>query len=114
MTITPYSYVEIKKSNFVCQSLTELAISIELYRRSRGTYPATLSDLVGDYITAIPQDPFSTGPISKDSFRYERTVDGYVVYSVGRDGIDNYGTGNSDLDEFGPTDIRIRVGEVVK
>jgi hypothetical protein len=64
--------------------LTEAAIR----RRALAehSFPDTLSDLVPKYLAEVPLDPFGTGPII-----YRRTADGYLLYSVGSDGIDDGG-----------------------
>jgi hypothetical protein len=50
------------------------------------TYPESLEHLVGEVITKVPTDPF-TG----NAFHYRREENGFVVYSVGKDGVDDGG-----------------------
>jgi hypothetical protein len=68
-----------------------LVIAIERYRRTRGTVPEALSDVisVGDEQAL---DPFTGKPLS-----YTHTDAGYVVYSVGRDVKDEGGKLVADL-----------------
>lgn len=89
--------------------LMHLAISIELYKRNIGQYPEALADLQPEYISEIPQDWFSTGPVS-----YRRTESGFVVYSIGQNRIDDGGLDNEDNPAIGHGDIRVRIGEYVK
>ena len=55
-----------------------LAVATERYRRSQGKLPNSLDDLSPNYITAIPQDPFTGRKLI-----YKTDKDGFVVYSVG-------------------------------
>ncbi|MGB0258095.1 MAG: hypothetical protein ACPGES_05530, partial [Coraliomargarita sp.] len=68
-------------------SLAETGLALTAYHSAQGTYPATLEALIPDFMDAIPMDPFSTGPMV-----YKKMDDGYALYSVGPDLIDNNGT----------------------
>lgn len=52
-----------------------------------GPYPERLDALVPDVVAVVPTDPFAGAPL-----RYERRGDGYLLYSVGTNGIDDGGT----------------------
>ena len=65
---------------------TILAAAVELYGVANNTYPASLGDLVPNYLSALPEDPFSG-----ESFGYGLTESGYVLYSVGPDMQDDGG-----------------------
>jgi hypothetical protein len=73
-------------------SLLRVAVALVEYR-VRGVggdghpYPVTLDELVPDLLAAVPIDPFSKKP-----FVYERRGDGYLLYSIGENGIDEGGT----------------------
>ncbi len=55
------------------------AIAVERYRLGhQGTLPASLAQLVPEFIKAVPADPFDGQPI-----RYIRQPKGYVIYSLG-------------------------------
>jgi hypothetical protein len=62
------------------------ALAIERYRAAKGKIPAKLEDLVPDYLSAVPVDPFDEAPT-----RYRILKKGYVVYSVSDDCNDNKG-----------------------
>ncbi len=62
------------------------AIITELYRLEKGSLPETLSDLVPDYLESIPIDPFDGNDL-----RYKKKKVGYIIYSVGEDGVDDGG-----------------------
>jgi len=71
-----------------------LEIAIERYRQETGSLPATLDDLLPDYIDELPGDIFAEG---ESAYRYRvlGTPDeqgrAYHLYSVGYDGVDNGG-----------------------
>ncbi|MFC1735160.1 sigma-70 family RNA polymerase sigma factor [Candidatus Hydrogenedentota bacterium] len=63
-----------------------LTAAIELYRVENDSPPPSLDTLVPDYISELPEDPFSG-----DSFAYDSTDSGYVLYSTGPDMVDDGG-----------------------
>jgi hypothetical protein len=69
---------------------TDAVVAVERLRRENGRLPQRLQELVPKFLPDIPIDPFDGRPL-----RY--TVQGgrYVVYSVGRDGVDNGGQGDA-------------------
>jgi hypothetical protein len=84
-------------------SLLHLLFALEAYHRDNGgKYPDTLDALLGRYIDAIPLDPFSG-----ESFRYIVEPPGYLLYSVGPNGIDEDGRDRSDTPKG--DDLRRRV-----
>ena len=63
------------------------ALAIERFRLAHaGQRPLSLPSLVPSFIPAVPRDPFDHQPL-----RFKPLTNGYVVYSVGLDGIDNGG-----------------------
>jgi hypothetical protein len=64
-----------------------VALAAERYRRKHGDWPETLDRLTPDFLAEVPLDPYDGEPL-----RYRRLADGVVVYSVGRDEVDNGGT----------------------
>ncbi len=83
-------------------SLTRLALSLAAYRADHGAYPEQLGDLVPKYIDPLPTDPGSGG-----AFHYRRTDDGYMLYGVGPNTLDEQGRGASDQPRG--DDVRISV-----
>lgn len=67
---------------------TLVGAGLAAFRREHGAYPESLSELVGDYLVAVPRDPFDGEPI-----RYLRTADAddYMLYCVGRNQVDDGG-----------------------
>jgi hypothetical protein len=65
----------------------ETALAIERYRlQHQGKLPTDLAQLVPAFLAAVPQDPVDGAPL-----RYHSLSPGFVVYSVGPDGVDNGG-----------------------
>lgn len=69
------------------RALLALSLALRAYAADAGRYPETLSDLVPDYLCDVPFDPFS----DEAPLRYRADGDGYVLYSVGPDGMDDGG-----------------------
>lgn len=62
------------------------ALALERCRLVLGKLPQTLDELVPAYLDAVPVDPFDG-----QALRYKLLTKGYVVYSIGEDGIDDGG-----------------------
>ena len=62
------------------------ALAVERYRLKEGKLPETVDALVPGYLAEVYIDPFDGKPL-----RYKRTEPGYMVYSVGEDGVDDGG-----------------------
>jgi hypothetical protein len=61
-------------------------LAIRGYSLEHGHNPAKLADLVPDFLPKVPKDPFSGGP-----FVYRPMPKGYLLYSVGVNGVDDGG-----------------------
>jgi hypothetical protein len=68
--------------------LITLGFAMAAYRADHGSYPSKLAELSPKYITAIPKDLFADGEL-----HYKLNADGYVIYSVGPNGVDDGGKG---------------------
>ncbi len=64
-----------------------LRLALMLYQREKGALPESLEALVPAYLHTMPVDPFSGGP-----FLYRRVDSDYILYSVGKNGVDNGGS----------------------
>lgn len=65
----------------------KLALSVERFRLSHGgALPSSLDALVPEFSPAIPRDLFDDG-----SLRFKTLTNGFVVYSIGIDGLDDGG-----------------------
>ena len=77
------------------REMTRLAFALAAYRAENGSYPVKLADLSPKYLAKVPTDLFSDG-----DFQYETTDDGYRLWSVGPDGVDDGGMG-PNVDDYG-------------
>jgi len=70
----------------------ETRIALERYKRRHGSYPGALDLLVPEFLAAVPQEPWSPGPLH---YKVLPTPDefgrGYTLYSAGEDGVDDGG-----------------------
>ncbi|MCL2639853.1 MAG: hypothetical protein FWD53_03315 [Phycisphaerales bacterium] len=66
--------------------LARMALALRIYRLEHGRFPDTLDALSPQILSAIPRDRFSNSPL-----KYRRIDDGYLLYSVGKDEIDDNG-----------------------
>ena len=92
------------------QAITRLLIlelAVRCYQLEHDILPEKLEQLVPNILAQLPTDPFdgNNRPLS-----FLRTADGYVLYSVGPNGVDDGGTacakdGNPGMPETG--DLRI-------
>ena len=83
---------------------TLTAIAIERYRKKNGKLPESLSELVPDYLTTAPVDPY-TG----DQLHYINDERGYTIYSNGSNRIDDGGKIERRADKESPLDRGIRI-----
>jgi len=72
---------------------SRVAVAIERFERDRNARPALLTELVPQYLAAIPADPYTGGPL-----RYLRAADRYTIYSVGPNKKDDAGDLRSEFD----------------
>ncbi len=72
------------------QRLTLLAAALKLHQLRHGEYPDTLDALAPDPLAEIPLDPFTNEP-----FVYERRDEGFAIWSLGRNGVDDGGSDQS-------------------
>ncbi|HEX5447181.1 MAG TPA: hypothetical protein VFW87_25425, partial [Pirellulales bacterium] len=80
-----------------------VALAIERYRLRHGAPPKALDALAPELLPEVPLDPFDGKPL-----RYRVDEDGYRIYSVGLDGIDQGGQTSAELDGHLP-DMVFRV-----
>ncbi len=68
------------------------ALGVERFRLANQRVPERLDELVPAYLNSVPADPFDGRPL-----RYKKLAKGYVVYSVGENGVDDGGDENKDI-----------------
>jgi hypothetical protein len=71
--------------------LTKLGFALVAYRSDHDSYPAKLAELAPKYVAEIPKDVFNDLEL-----HYKLDGEGYVIYSVGPNGVDDGGKGMDD------------------
>jgi hypothetical protein len=72
----------------------EILFALSLYRTQHGEYPKGLSALVPEYLDQIPIDP-----MNDRMMHYSKQGEGYLVWSVGHNGVDDDGRTPDDWEE---------------
>jgi hypothetical protein len=75
--------------------LMQMGILVEQHRARTGSYPESLDAIAPELGGSLPADPF-TG----EAYQYQPSDDGFLLYSVGMNRIDDGGR-----HEFGSGDI---------
>lgn len=78
------------------QHATLAALACERFRRANGRYPQSLRELVSSHLSSVPLDPFSGDPIL-----YLPRDDGFTLYSIGNDRVDDGGTRDGSARDWG-------------
>lgn len=83
--------------NLAFREATRCAVAAERYRLAHGQPPQKLGDLVPEFLTVVPSDPFDGQPL-----RMKATDGELVFYSIGKDrkddgGVDNNHSGEPDV-----------------
>jgi hypothetical protein len=68
------------------ERLLAAELAVRCYQSEQGHPPARLDDLVTNYLSKVPQDPFTTLPMI-----YRPQGTNWLLYSVGPDGVDDGG-----------------------
>jgi len=84
------------------QANLQVAFALAGYRADTGHFPARLDELAPRYLPQVPRDLFSGKPLI-----YRPTVGGYLLYSVGINGLDEEGRWTDD--EPRGDDLRVRM-----
>ncbi|MEQ8791024.1 MAG: hypothetical protein RIC55_32480 [Pirellulaceae bacterium] len=80
--------------------LARLTLILAAYRADNDAYPESLSDLAPRYVKQTPRDRFRDEPLV-----YRRTSDGFLLYSVGPNRVDDDGGQSVESGAFGPADL---------
>lgn len=84
----------------MAQAATRATVALAAYRVDHGAWPEKLSDLLPEYLTAIPVDIYSGLHLE-----YAAEAGGATLYSLGRDLTDNGGTVEPAGADGAPADI---------
>ncbi len=68
------------------QRATIAVLAAYRYQRKHGQFPDSIDQLVGEFLDELPLDPFDSKPL-----RYRREKEGFRIYSIGFDRVDNGG-----------------------
>lgn len=68
--------------------LLMLSLALRAFQAESGRYPERLEELAPRYVGKLPRDEFAPD----GALRYRRTSSGYLLYSLGPDGVDDGGT----------------------
>jgi hypothetical protein len=69
------------------RQIVSTAIALKRYRMKHGSFPEKLSDLVPEFLAAVPHDP-----VDGQSLRYQKKSAGtYLLYSIGENAKDDGG-----------------------
>ena len=99
LTWTAISLFKVDAETQAQVAFATAALALERYRLEQGSLPDSLEALTPDYLPAIPNDPFDDAPL-----RYLPQEDGFILYAVGVDGIDNRGQFIRDGASYGNWD----------
>ncbi|MBI4243254.1 MAG: hypothetical protein HY606_04110 [Planctomycetes bacterium] len=64
----------------------EIALALKIYKSKNVEYPDSLNDIIPEYVSELPRDPF-TG----QNYIYRKEGEGFIVYSIGRNERDDNG-----------------------
>jgi hypothetical protein len=68
-------------------AMAQTGLALATYRADHKEYPEDLASLTPGYIDKLPADPYA----ADKPLRYRRQASGYLLYSVGPDGLDQGG-----------------------
>ncbi len=74
------------------------ALAVLRYQRQTGELPASLEELIGTYLEETPLDPIDGNPL-----RYKLQGDGFLIYSIGVDQVDDGGNSSLKASQYYPT-----------
>jgi hypothetical protein len=83
----------------------EVGFALAIFKAETGSFPTVLGELTPKHLSAVPTDLFNEQPL-----HYEKTAEGYLLYSVGPNMVDD---GGATKDDQPPgDDIRLRIPAV--
>ncbi len=91
------AWAEVRNRAIARRDSARTAVAIERYRLQHGAPPKALDALAPELLPEVPLDPFDGKPL-----RYRVDEDGYRIYSVGLDGIDQGGQTSAELGDPSP------------
>ena len=92
------SFITAAQRNQVTRRLLMLHLGVRTFQLENRRVPNALTELVPAHLPALPFDPYGNG-----SFVYRRNAEGFLLYSVGPDGLDDGGKRSAHDDNFTAT-----------
>lgn len=77
---------ESDKLHVALDTLLQTHLALRAFQLDKKRFPEKLEELVPDYLGEVPPDSFTGKPLI-----YHPQADGYLLYSVGRNGVDDQG-----------------------
>ncbi len=74
-------------------AVAQVAFALTLHKAEHGGYPESLDALAPEFLDRVPLDPFTAQPL-----KYARDGEGFLIYSVGLNGIDDAGLTETEKD----------------
>ncbi|NOX58569.1 MAG: hypothetical protein GXP29_06885 [Planctomycetes bacterium] len=79
-------FIAVEMARLSRRRMAATSLAIRLFEVDHGRRPVKLDELIPDYLESIPRDPFASG---NASIQYLPTANPPVLYSIGRDGVDD-------------------------
>ena len=90
--------------NHTLSRLSEIAFAIGNFQSKYDRLPNSLDELTPEFLDRPPVDPYQDSPLN-----YICRDGGFMIYSVGPDGVDNGGRLRNEVEKGGEYDIRVAV-----
>lgn len=74
----------------------KLGLQIERAYQEQGKYPGSLEELASKFPEGLPKDPFSG-----DAYHYTPSKDGFLLYSIGPNWVDDGGQSDGIFKDLG-------------
>ena len=113
ISLPRYMAVDAMRSRFHAMSDARgvaTLLASELYKREKGKYPESLTELVPEYLAEVPADPFAR---DGRALRYRLDAGGPTVWSVGENGEDEEGKVNMTGSPMYPNARRFNQPDIV-
>lgn len=88
---------KVRNRGLVESRLLRCELALHAFKQREKRYPRRLSELVPDYIPKVPIDPFDP---NSERLQYRKKDEGYELYSVGPNEIDEYGEMQLDPNSY--------------
>ena len=94
-----FGLVRYQRANAAQSDVLHVGAALLVHKAETGRFPAKLAELAPKYLKALPKDR-----LSGKALIYRQEGKGCIVYSVGKNCIDDAGVDNSDKEDVDPDD----------